>query len=245
MVGTMARVPARAKAEAEAPTEILAFDCPECDRPRAFVVVHRYARYTEEMDLPEEYTYAVCPSCSAAVVLTREHDGRSFDDSRYVRQFPAMKRRIAFAMPRVVRNSYDEAVRCEEAKAWTAAAVMVGRALEAIGAEFDPSSRSIHDGLQKMLAAGAISQELKDWGDGLRIVRNEGAHAGERVSAIDAQYALDFLQALIEILFDLRQRFAEWQEDRAERMAARQARKAKPTTAKPESAKATTDIDAG
>jgi hypothetical protein len=235
----MARVPAGAKAEAKAAAEILAYDCPDCDRPRAFVVVHRHARYTDEMDLPEEYTYAVCPSCSAAIVLTREHDGRSFDDSRYVRQFPAMKRRLAFAVPRVVRNSYDEAVQCEEAKAWTATAVMVGRALEAICGEFDPSSRSIHDGLQKMLAAGAISQELKDWGDGLRIVRNEGAHAGERVAAVDAQYALDFLQALIEILFDLRERFADWQEDRAERIAARQARKAT-HLAKPDVSKAAT-----
>jgi hypothetical protein len=218
----MARVPAMPKEPADAGAAVLAFHCPECEVPRVFRIAHRHTRWAEHMDYPEEYTYAICPSCGGAVVLVRDNFGDGFEESSYQREYPSLKRRIGFTVPSVVRHSYDEAVQCEQAKAWTAAAVMVGRALEAICTEFDPSSRSIHDGLQKMLAAGAISQELHDWGDGLRVVRNQGAHAtGDRVSATDATYALDFLQALIEIVFDLRARFAEWQDVRAKRLAAK------------------------
>lgn len=225
----MARV-TKAAIAAAAPTEpeVLAYTCPECDAPQVFRIAHRHVQYTSNMDMPEEYTYAVCPECAGPVVLVRENYGNGFDETGYSRAYPALNRRLSFDVPKSVRHSYDEAVRCEQSKAWTAEAVMVGRALEAICTDFDPSVRSIHDGLQRMLAAGAISQELHDWGDGLRLVRNEGAHAGpERISANDAKVALDFLQALIEILFDLRARFAEWQQDRAARAATRKARSGK------------------
>ena len=196
-----------------------------------FRVASRHTRWDGESD-PEEFTYAVCSGCSLPLLLRREFDEESnaFETSRYVLEFPFDARRITFAVPRHVRHSYDEAVRCEEATAWTAVATMAGRALEAICLDFDPSSRSIHDGLKKMLDAGAISEELRTWGDGLRIVRNEGAHAGDRVSARDARYALDFLQALMEIIYDLRVRFDEWQQERAARAAARANRRSAAAT---------------
>jgi hypothetical protein len=131
-----------------------------------------------------------------------------------------MKRQLSFAIPLSVRRAYEEAVRCEDAKAWTATAVMVGTAVEAICKDFDHSSTSIAEGLKRMRDAGAISQELFEWGNGLRHLRNEGAHAAPtNVSAADAAFAVDFVQALIEILFDLRERFEAWQEDRADRAA--------------------------
>jgi hypothetical protein len=152
-------------------------------------------------------------------------------DGPYAREFPPETRRIGFAVPSHVLSSYNEATRCEAAGTWTAAAVMVGRALEAVCRDFDPEARGIHDGLRRMFNAGAISQELRDWGDGLRLVRNEGAHPGERVVPGDAKFSLDFLQALLEILYDLRPRFEAWQEDRARRAAARAARGGVPSSA--------------
>jgi hypothetical protein len=187
----------------------------------------RLIQYIEEVGDPVEYTYTSCPRCSSPILLSRAYDydeGGSFRGA-YRREYPPLGRRIGFATPIAVRNAYDEAVRCEDAKAWMAVAVMVGRALEAICRDFDDTSTSIADGLRKMLDAGAISQELYEWGDGLRLVRNEGAHATQvRVSRKDATFALDFLQALIEILFDLRERFEIWRQDRAERAARRTAR---------------------
>lgn len=202
--------------------QVLAFACPTCERPQTMRIVSRHVRATEETD-PTEYTYLVCSRCSSPLLLSRLFDfsPEGFDGSPYQREYPVQRRKLSFALPPLVSHSYEEAVRCEEAKLWTATAVMVGRALEATCREFDPASKGIGDGLRRMLTAGAISQELYDWGEGLRVVRNEGAHAGTRVHPRDATNALDFLQALVDILFDLRERFAEWQREREHRSARR------------------------
>lgn len=197
----------------------MAIDCPVCEVPQIMQVVDRRARFIEEIEEPVEYTYVTCSGCSAPMLLMRsffyDQTGGDFE-LRFHRIYPPMRRQLSFAIPIGVRRGYEEAVRCEEAKAWTATAVMVGTALEAICIEFDDSSTSIADGLRRMRDAGAISQELFEWGNGLRHLRNEGAHvAPTNVSAADAAFAVDFLQALVEILFDLRERFEAWQDDRA------------------------------
>lgn len=193
----------------------LAFQCPECDGPQMFDVsnVHK----SRDADgFWEEFTYAVCARCQRPVLLTRDDLGGSFDDDQYYRAYPALQRQIGFAVPEGVRRAYDEAVKTEQAKAWMATAVMAGQALEAVCKDYDHSIRTISDGLQKLLAAGVISQELSDWGNGLRVVRNRGAHATSRpVTADDARFAMDFLQALLEILYSLRRQFGVWKEQRS------------------------------
>jgi hypothetical protein len=167
-----------------------------------------------EDGLWEEFTFAVCARCQKPVLLRRYDYGGGFDDDEYYRAYPALERQISFALPAGVRRAYDEAVKTEQAKAWSATAVMAGQALEAICRDYDHHIRTISDGLQKLLAAGVISQELFDWGNSLRVVRNRGAHANSRpVTADDARFALDFLQALLEILYSLRRKFEVWKKE--------------------------------
>jgi hypothetical protein len=210
----------------------MAWHCPECDRPTTFRVLHGHARYIEDAGIAEEYRYAVCTECAGPVVLEREDYGEGFENAAFTREYPPQARTLSYGypIPPAVRNAYEEAVRCEGVKAWTAVAVMSGRALEGMCLDFDDSSKGIYDGLSRMLASGAISQELYNWGEGLREVRNEGAHAATtRVSPNDARHALDFLQALQEIIYGLRPRFEAWKEQRDRAVAARNA-KMRPTT---------------
>jgi len=66
-----------------------------------------------------------------------------------------------------------------------------------------------------MYSKGLISQELLDWANELRVLRNLGAHAtNERIDVLDATGALDFLQAILEILYDLRPKFEEFKRRR-------------------------------
>src|SRR3990172_13055219 len=125
----------------------LALGCPSCERARVFVIAHRHVRYVEEVDEPEEFTLAICSNCSLPIILTREYDFEGgFEASTFRREYPPLRRQIAFSVPTAVRQSYDEAVRCEEAQAWMAVAAMAGRALEAICKDFYARSSSIHEG---------------------------------------------------------------------------------------------------
>ncbi len=68
-------------------------------------------------------------------MFCREDLGNGFESDNYYRLWPAQSRHLAFTLPEIVRQSYDEAVKCENAKAYVAAVVMVRRALEAITKE--------------------------------------------------------------------------------------------------------------
>jgi hypothetical protein len=201
------------KSENRSPAHIVAV-CYWCGQPQTLIVdkVHQLP----DDGPPTEYTFAHCASCAKPAVFVREDMGDGFDKDNYYRVYPAQERHIGYSLPDIVRQSYEEAVRCESAKTWTACVVMVGRTLEAVGKEFESSTRSVFEGLKSMHSKGLISQELLDWANELRVLRNLGAHAtNERVDYFDATGALDFLQAILEILYDLRPKFEKFKQRHA------------------------------
>jgi hypothetical protein len=180
--------------------------CKSCDETQNFVAESVIVNPEEAP--PTEYTLARCEICSHPALFFREDVGDGFEGDSYYRLWPTHERHIGFALPDIVRQSYDEAVKCENAKAHLAAVVMVRRALEAVTKEYEPSARTLHAGMKALLTKGIISQELSDWGDQLRVIGNLGAHAtSEKIDALDVREAIDFLQAMLEILYDLRPRF--------------------------------------
>ncbi len=201
------------KSEKRSPAHIVAI-CYSCEQPQTLIVdmVHKLP----DEGPPQEYTFAHCDSCAKPAVFVREDMGDGFDKDSYYRVYPAQERHIGYYLPDIVRQSYEEAVRCESAKTWMACVVMVGRTLEAVGKEFESSTRSVFEGLKSMHSKGLISQELLDWANELRVLRNLGAHAtNERVDYFDATGALDFLQAILEILYELRPKFEKFKQRRA------------------------------
>jgi len=188
--------------------EMLVLRCDTCEQPRGFAVCSIYKTLEEP---PQEYTFAYCSNCGDPSLFYREDKGDGFENDSYYRLFPPQERHISSALPKVVRDSYEESVRCESARTQIACVVMVGRTLEAVCQQFEPSARSILKGLTAMRGRGIISQELLDWANELRVLRNLGAHATDQnISRADAKSALDFLQAILEILYDLRPKFEEF-----------------------------------
>lgn len=165
---------------------------------------------------PEEYTFAKCDACNRPAVFFREDMGDGFESDSYYRMFPPHERHLGFLLPKVVLTSYEEAVRCEGAKSWIACVTMVGRTLEAVIKDYDPKLKTMFVGLQAMHKAGALSQEIFDWSNELRVVRNFGAHAtDEPISQQDAKEALDFLQAILELFYYMRPKFQQMKARRA------------------------------
>lgn len=188
------------------PPPTLVYPCSECERHTTFSLQAVHTRPDEGP--PEEYSFAVCGECSDAAVFYREDMGDGFETDAYRRVYPPHHRHVGYALPPTVRASYEEAVRCEASKVYTACVVMVGRTLEAVCKEHDPSVRSIFKGLKMLHQDGLISEELMEWADQLRVLRNIGAHASDRMASDqDAEDSLDFLQAILEVMYDLRPRF--------------------------------------
>lgn len=182
--------------------------CEHCEAHRNFKTLS--VSEVRSDAFPEQYTFAACEYCKYPGVFYRvDYDlGGGFDDDEYYRVYPAHDRAISYALPSIVKESYEEAVRCEVHKSWIACVTMVGRTLEAVTKEYAPDVRSMFGGLKKMYDDGAISQEINDWANELRAIRNIGAHATQqKLSRQDARESLDFLQAILETIYYMRPKF--------------------------------------
>lgn len=191
------------------------YHCSQCQAPQNFEVIAHHIEVPEDSP-PMEYAFSKCKECGGGALFLREDYGAGFEDDAPYRVYPPHVRSLRFILPPLVKESYEAAVQCENAKIYLPAVVMVGRALEAVAHEHDPKTKGLYQGLQSMHKAGLISAEILEWADELRVLRNVGAHATpDKVDARDVTESLDFLQAILEILYDLRPKFNKMKARRA------------------------------
>jgi hypothetical protein len=201
-------------------TEPIVDHCAHCETVRAFTPAESMTYHGYEEPFPEEAVLATCGKCGNLAVFGRELYGDPERDeiSDYYALYPAERRKLAYHVPKLVREAYAEAVRCERGNAHMATVVMVRRALEAIAKDYVPSGRGeLFQALRQMHTDGVISDEMKEWADGLRKWGNLGAHATtQKVTPDDAKHALDYLEALMRIIYELRPKFEAWQQSHVE-----------------------------
>jgi hypothetical protein len=187
--------------------------CTHCNTATVFEVLKSDSLFLEGYE--EIYQFCKCTTCDSFALYNQENFGDGQLGAPY-RLYPVQKRQLTFRVPKLVRDSYNEAVKCENAQAWLACAVMIGRTLEGVAKEFDPQTRSLSATLKKMLDAGTISADIFEWASQLRITRNMAAHAQETdISWEDATEGMDFAQAILEILYDLKPRFEKMRQRHA------------------------------
>ncbi len=188
-------------------------ECPHC---RSRVDAKEYGHHSDSRVIDDTYTppsrvvVCECPSCKSTLVGKQneyEHPeyGSYWSDAE--RLWPAPTKMIAISVPDIVKVSLEEADRCFHVGAFSACAVMCGRALEGICVHFN-IKKSLAKGLKELLDTEIIDKRLYKWGDELRKVRNFGAHATtERISNEDARDVLDFVHAISEYVFVLNEQF--------------------------------------
>jgi Domain of unknown function (DUF4145) len=193
--------------------------CFECAASVRFKILHVHRRASSD-GCPEEYTLAGCSVCGEPSLFYRQEvdlqrERLEVDLPEFNRLYPSLPRLPKCHLPEVVDKPYLEACEAELMHLPTACAVMIGRALEAACRDFDPQTRTIADGLRRMQERGALGPELFEWASELRVLRNEAAHTSQRdVGEEDASEALDFLQAILEILYDIRPKFERFRSRR-------------------------------
>jgi hypothetical protein len=128
-----------------------------------------------------------------------------------IRVFPIGERPIAATVPPIVRSSLEEADLCFRARAYSACAVMCGRALEGMCHHFNAKSKHLGGGLKELRQRQIIDERLFKWSEELQRHRNLGAHATEeRIPREDARDLLDFANAITEYVFVLNDRFEKF-----------------------------------
>lgn len=195
----------------------VAVDCGHCDATvKAEVLATHEAKYFDDrvmIELPDHrVSLAVCPACHEAVIARETWQGEGDHGEslwgKATRVWPRAERETNAMIPDIVRISLEEAQRCHKAAAYTACAVMCGRALEAVCIHFGTKDRHLAKALPELRDRRLIDERLFNWGDELRKHRNVAAHATEdRISRDDATDLFEFLTAICEYVFVLTQRF--------------------------------------
>jgi len=202
----------RVKLPGEIPPSQMLVECGTCDKPviaepGGYVIGTAIGDHDEGIP---RWTLLRCEKKHPILVIqydwSDDQDAWHWDDP--VRIYPSEDRELSFLIPEQLRQIHDEARRCYRAKAYTAAAVMSGRALEAACALNGIKEQTLQKSLVKMKELGHIDGRLGEWADTLRSVRNSAAHYDSNpITKQDAEDAIAFDEALLDYLYVLTARF--------------------------------------
>lgn len=187
--------------------------CPYCDsKVQARVLGEREYPPGEESE-PRKYQFVDCTQCGTSMVgfCEWEHDEEGGQGwGPLSRRWPQVEQQLHANIPKIVRRSLEEAKKCHGVKAYTACAVMVGRAIEGMCKD-KVKSKYLAEGLKKLKSEGIIDDKLFKWGEALRNERNIGAHASvESISLQDASDVLTFAHAMAEYVYVLDEQYKDY-----------------------------------
>jgi hypothetical protein len=222
-------------------TRTFIIDCPWCKAKVAAIETGRAERGGVDDDSGEPFAYKVlvgtCPSCRSILAGEIQQIGFENYDSHedrwsdVVRIFPKPPKAFSsYRIPRVVKDSLNEADRSMQAGANIAACVMLGRALEALcrdilepppksatpAAAAIPSAKPkrkimLGEGIKRLRDKKVIDDRLYDWSQQLQAFRNLAAHPEDiSISRDDTEDLQTFVNAIVEYVYDLADRYEEF-----------------------------------
>ena len=185
-----------------------------CEGRVRFAPVYVHERETIGGE-PQEYTLAACTGCGEPALFFRtdvifQEEFLEIEEPGFERLWERSPRALDFSVPESVRLPYLEACEAELMNLPTASAVMVGRALEAVCDDLSTGNKGIYETLRTLRDQGKLSHEMFAWAEHLRILRNLAAHSTERmIDPVELESALEFLEALLIIIYRIRPRFGD------------------------------------
>jgi hypothetical protein len=221
----------------EAPKPTFVIDCPYCKVKVAAIqageVDHSYYDYEDMEPYCSMVVIGNCPVCRNILVGQKEQIGfegqNAYNDewSDVIRVYPfPSKTFYSSRIPKVVKDSLNEADRSLQAGANIAACVMFGRALEALcrdvidistPPDFKKESQvklkkiMLDQGIEKLKELKVIDDRLYDWSQQLKAFRNLAAHPEDiSISREDANDLQIFVYAIVEYIYDLTDRYDEF-----------------------------------
>jgi hypothetical protein len=133
---------------------------------------------------------------------------------RYVLKhvFPSSDVAVAASLPPEIREDLEEACVCIKAGAFKAAVVMCRRVVEGVCQDKNVRPGPLPQRLRALKdQLGLITDDILAWAEEIKELGNAGAHADRRVTVTleDAKDALDFVQAILNVLYVLPERLSK------------------------------------
>lgn len=203
-------------------------DCPTCKAKVAAEQSGIAEVHTNEYE-PEGHRIVVgkCPNCQnllAGVSYQVGFDGYNSDEDEWTsvtRVYPQPSKSFrSHTVPQSVLLSLADGEKSFMAGAYYAASVMYGRAMEGVCHDKLPAPAKgkhlmLGEGIDGLKKAGIIDERLFEWSKQLQGFRNSAAHSSDEViTRDDAEDLQTFVYAIVEYIYDLADRYLEFQSRR-------------------------------
>jgi hypothetical protein len=119
-------------------------------------------------------------------------------------------------MPETASRVYAAAARSYQVGLYEPCVIMCRKCIEALCQELGATKGNLKQRLENLQTNGHIDQKLLTWADELRLIGNDAAHdLNIVIEQVDAQNALEFVEAILMYVFSLTRKFEEFKNRRA------------------------------
>lgn len=158
-----------------------------------------------------KYGFHKCPRCQSPLLVQRSRQKGMGPRINQVTLFPLEPFKVDAAFPAAVKHDYEETVKCFQANAYTATAIMCRKMLECILEEKKVVGRNLSEKLSRAKEDKVIDATLLQWANMLRLVGNEAVHGiAATFTKEDAEDALTFIRAILEYIYTYRSKFDQF-----------------------------------
>lgn len=195
---------------------------------------------TDPVDTPYSVTeYAIALCCKCEMVFLIESEFYEIPAEVCAPQgvsvlYPSDRNISTDGMPETASRAYDAAARSYQVGLYEPCVIMCRKCIEALCEELGATKGNLKERLDKLRRNGHIDQKLLTWADELRLIGNDAAHDLDIIiEQVDAQDALEFVEAILMYAFSLTRKFEKFKNRRASKLPEKQSRQLSKTS-KPE-----------
>jgi hypothetical protein len=183
--------------------------------------VNEYEALNDPCDTPYNVTeYAIALCCKCNTVFLVESDFYEIPGEVCAPQdvsvlYPNDRNISTEGIPETVLRAYDAAIRSYRAGLYEPCVIMCRKCIEALCHEFGAVKGNLKERIERLQKNGQIDDRLLTWADELRIIGNDAAHDLDiNIVQVDAQNALEFVEAILMYVFSLTRKFEEFKKRR-------------------------------
>jgi hypothetical protein len=145
-----------------------------------------------------QWQMGICPACGGVIAA------KLTDDGHIANAYPSTIQEWSVEyVPEQVREDWEEAIKVYRVSAHRAAVVLCGRTLEAAADARNIANGTLQQRITRMLQDDLITTEFKAAMNYVRVIRNVGAHAGQKVTPETAEGTMRFTQQALRLLFEV------------------------------------------
>lgn len=191
-------------------------ECPFCEEEGNFKLEHHAEKKKPNGDKVLNFDTYKCGNCSGYVMVfwsVNEHGGSQDLHSYRVLPYPLKISKPPEYMSEGVGRSWVQVQKSLASESWDAAAVMARTAMEKALKEQKAQGPKLINKIEDLAAKGILPPLMKDWAHEVRLLGNEGTHSDPLSTGVEREDANDiaeFLDYLLEYLYDLPKRISEY-----------------------------------